>query len=98
MLVRGDRIVRLGKLIDTYNAFDTGLFCCTPELFPALEDAIAAGSFSLSGGVQRLADEGRAAVFDIGPRFWIDVDDPPSWDKATRLLAGADDGAYSLSA
>ena len=36
----GDRIVRLGKGLPVYNAYDCGLFWCTPALFKSLEHAI----------------------------------------------------------
>ena len=69
-------IARIGKLIETYDAFDTGLFRAGPALLQALrEDVDSGGAGSISAGMQRLADEVRAASYDIGDRFWIYVDD-----------------------
>jgi choline kinase len=71
------RIEAIGKTVPDYDAVDCGAFLATPELAPAIKAAIAAGkSGSLSDGMQRLADAGRAATMDIGTSWWRDVDDP----------------------
>ena len=71
------RIEAIGKSIGEYDAVDCGAFLATPELAPAIQAAIAAGkNGSLSDGMQRLADAGRAATMDIGDAWWLDVDDP----------------------
>lgn len=67
----------IGKTISDYDAVDCGAFLATPELAVAIEAAIAAGRpGSLSDGMQRLADIGRAGTMDVGDAWWIDVDDP----------------------
>ncbi|MCC6927248.1 NTP transferase domain-containing protein [Novosphingobium sp.] len=67
----------IGKTIPSYDAVDCGAFLCTPELAEAIREAIAAGQAgSLSEGMQRLADRGRAATWEIGGAWWLDVDDP----------------------
>lgn len=67
----------IGKTIPEYDAVDCGAFLATPELAAAIAEAVAAGkSGSLSDGMQRLADMGRAATLDIGDAWWLDVDDP----------------------
>ena len=67
----------IGKTIPSYDAVDVGAFLATPELARAIAAAIADGkSGSLSDGMQRLADAGRAATMDIGESWWLDVDDP----------------------
>lgn len=68
----GDRIVAIGKHLDGYDAFDTGVFAVGPALFDALA---ALTDPSLSEAVGRLAQAGRAEVIDIGTIDWIDVDD-----------------------
>lgn len=71
------RIVAIGKTIATYDAVDCGAFLVTPELPAAIAEAIAAGkSGSLSDGMQRLADRGRAATMEVRGAWWMDVDDP----------------------
>ena len=76
---RGDNgfIRAIGKTIPLYDAVDCGAFLCTPELAEAIRGAIADGQAgSLSEGMQRLADSGRAATWEIGGAWWLDVDDP----------------------
>ncbi len=71
------RIEAIGKAITNYDAVDCGAFLATPELAEAIKAAIAEGkNGSLSDGMQRLADAGRAATMDIGDAWWLDVDDP----------------------
>ncbi|MFC0589903.1 NTP transferase domain-containing protein [Novosphingobium aquiterrae] len=75
----GDRgfIRAIGKTIPVYDAVDCGAFLATPELAQAIAAAIAAGKAgSLSDGMQALADVGRAATWDVGNAWWLDVDDP----------------------
>ncbi len=70
-------ITAIGKTIADYDAVDCGAFLATPELAAAIQAAIDAGQAgSLSEGMQRLADSGRAATMDIGTAWWLDVDDP----------------------
>ncbi len=84
----GGAIARIGKLISTYDAFDTGLFRAGPALIEALAaDMAGGGPGSISAGMQRLADADRAWSFDVGDRFWIDVDDAAALEKAERYLA-----------
>ena len=82
------RIVRIGKELERYNAFDTGLFRAGPGLAEAIRADIAdGGPGSLSAGVQRLAAAGRARTMDIGAARWIDVDDRRMLALAERLVA-----------
>ncbi len=82
----GDRVVAIGKDLEDFNAFDTGIFYCTPALFEALARSREAGDTSLSGGIRQLAGAGRVAAFDIGGHFWIDVDDPQAYGRAEQAL------------
>ncbi|MEZ0242270.1 MAG: NTP transferase domain-containing protein [Sphingomonas sp.] len=71
------RIEAIGKSIAPYDAVDCGAFLATPELARAIQAAISEGKpGSLSDGMQRLAEAGRAATMDIGEAWWLDVDDP----------------------
>jgi choline kinase len=71
------RIEAIGKTISTYDAVDCGAFLATAELAEAIRAAIRDGAAgSLSEGMQRLADAGRAATMDIGDAWWLDVDEP----------------------
>ncbi|HLP60074.1 MAG TPA: NTP transferase domain-containing protein [Candidatus Deferrimicrobium sp.] len=86
VLVKDGQIVDIGKTIPHYNAFDTGIFLCSPALFQALAESIADGDASLSGGIRNMAGKKKAHVFDIGDRTWIDVDDEAAFAKAQRLF------------
>ncbi len=79
-------IVTIGKTIPDYNAFDTGIFLCTPAIFSALEESAAAGDHSLSGGIRTLAARGKARVMDIDESWWLDVDDEAAFQKAETLI------------
>ncbi|HYW16504.1 MAG TPA: NTP transferase domain-containing protein [Allosphingosinicella sp.] len=81
------RIRRIGKILPTYDAIDTGIFIATPDLLEALRASLAAGGTgSLSEGVQALAASGRAFTRDIGGRWWLDVDDEAAFAKAEAAL------------
>jgi 1L-myo-inositol 1-phosphate cytidylyltransferase len=82
------RIRRIGKTLERFDAIDTGLFRATPALANAIRQSIGAGGGgSLSEGVQRLADRGRAATVEIGGALWLDVDDPAALARAEALFA-----------
>jgi choline kinase len=71
------RIRAIGKHIPVFDAVDCGAFLATQELPEAIAEAISAGKpGSLSDGMQRLADRGRAATMEVGGAWWMDVDDP----------------------
>jgi 1L-myo-inositol 1-phosphate cytidylyltransferase len=77
----------IGKGLAEYNAFDTGIFRCTPGLFAALAESGRRGDFSLSGGMRVLAETKQAKALAIGDRFWLDVDDEAALRKAEAWLA-----------
>ncbi len=85
--VEGSRLKAIGKNLERYNGFDTGLFFCTPVVFKALEESSTMNNdTSLSGGIRQLAGREKVGVVDIGNRFWIDVDDPAAFVKAQKLV------------
>lgn len=86
VLIRDDRIQAIGKDLKEYNAFDTGIFLCTPAIFDAIEESIRNGDTTLSGGIRVLAGKGKVRAFDIGEGFWVDVDDEEAFKKAERVL------------
>jgi choline kinase len=84
----GGAIGRIGKGIEPYDAFDTGVFLADRRLPEAILEAAADGApASLSAGVQRLAAQGLAHTYDIGARFWLDVDDAVAFGHAEREQA-----------
>jgi choline kinase len=87
VLVEGGRVVAVGKTIESYNAFDTGMFLCTSAIFRALEEGQRRGDFSLSGGMRVLMESRNVKAMDIGKGFWIDIDDEQALERAETLLA-----------
>lgn len=79
-------ILRIGKVLRDYNAYDTGVFLCTSIMFKALRESQKRGDDSISGAMNVLADWGRARALDIGACLWVDVDDPVAFSKAEHLL------------
>jgi len=82
----GDRIVDIGKQITDYDAFDTGMFLCSPKLFDVLESAKKDGNCSLSDGMRKLAQTGKFRAFDIGDAGWQDVDTPEALAYAETIF------------
>ena len=87
VLVQEKRIQKIGKGMETYNCFDTGIFLCDPVLFSAIEDSSKEGDDSLSGGVRYLAKQGKANSMSIKGLFWCDIDDPKSFKQAEEYLS-----------
>jgi 1L-myo-inositol 1-phosphate cytidylyltransferase len=82
------KIVRIGKLIETFDCFDTGIFMASKALIRAVrEDVASGGNGGISAGMQLLADRGHAHVYDIGDRFWLDVDDKVAFGHAEQAAA-----------
>jgi 1L-myo-inositol 1-phosphate cytidylyltransferase / CDP-L-myo-inositol myo-inositolphosphotransferase len=82
----GDRIVDIGKTIPEYDAFDTGMFLCSPALFDTLESAKKEGNCSLSDGMRILGRDGKLRAFDIGQAAWQDVDTPQALAYAESIF------------
>lgn len=81
------RIVDIGKQIATYDRIDCGVFAVNARLLDALAEVRRErGDCSLSHGVKRLAERGRARVADIGDAYWQDVDTPADRALAERTL------------
>ena len=86
VLVEEGRILDIGKNIKKYNAYDTGIFLCSPAIFSAIEESVHDDDSTLSGGIRVLASKGKAKVFDIRGEFWIDVDDEKTYKLAEKKL------------
>lgn len=86
VLVEDNRILDIGKDIKKYNAYDTGIFLCSPAIFSAIEESLHNNDSSLSGGIRVLASKGKAKAFDVKDDYWIDVDDEKTFKKAESKL------------
>ncbi len=81
------QIIDIGKGLNRYNAYDTGIFLCTPAIFDAIEESIKeTGDESLSGGIRILSRKKKVKTLDIGDAFWIDIDDRKAFKKAEQYL------------
>lgn len=86
VLVEDNRISDIGKNIKKYNAYDTGIFLCSPAIFSAIEESLDDYDSSLSGGIRVLAGKGKAKTFDIKDDYWVDVDDAKTYKLAEKKL------------
>ncbi len=87
VLCENGRILDIGKGLEKFDGFDTGMFLCTPAIFDAVQQSVAEyGDSSLSGAVRCLAAQGRVNAFDIAGRFWCDTDTPQDMDRAENAL------------
>ena len=87
VLIENNKITAIGKNIINYNAYDTGIFLCSPVLFHVIEDSfLSTGDSTLSGGIRILSCKGNAKTFDVQDSYWIDVDDEQAFSKAENLL------------
>jgi choline kinase/phosphoglycolate phosphatase-like HAD superfamily hydrolase/phosphatidylglycerophosphate synthase len=82
----GGRVRAIGKGLDRYDGFDTGAFVCTPAVFEALEESVASGDTSLSGGMRLLAAADRLRARDVTGHMWIDVDTRGDQRRARNWL------------
>ena len=87
VLVENGHIKAIGKEMQDYNAFDTGIFLCSHALFNSLGECAREGNeYSISGGMMKLAAKGKALTHDLAGHSWIDVDSPEMFDLAEKFL------------
>jgi choline kinase len=84
----GDRITAIGKMLQPYDALDTGLFVCDGAIFRALERACAEGDSTLTAGVRQQAAGGNVRGVRVECAGWCDVDTVDDLALAERVLAG----------
>lgn len=91
VVTEDDRIIRINKSLEQYNAVDIGLFSCLPDVFGALEQVLGEkGDCSLSDGMKILGESGRFGYMDVGEYLWQDVDTPETLVYASKLLSQGD--------
>jgi choline kinase len=84
----GGNITAIAKLMESHDAYDTGVFLASKSLVTAIRDDVeAGGGGGVSDGMRRLAAQGLAKAYDIGDRFWLDVDDGVAHEQAEKLCA-----------
>ncbi|RDE06263.1 NTP transferase domain-containing protein [Sphingomonas aracearum] len=83
---RGDRITAIAKGLETFDAYDTGVFA----IGPAFLDVLATlSSPSISQGVTALAARDLAFVEDCSDLAWLDVDDAKALHAAEQWMRAA---------
>jgi 1L-myo-inositol 1-phosphate cytidylyltransferase len=86
VMVEQDTVIRIGKRLEPYNGFDTGVFVGTRALLDTLEQLHQAGQQpSLTDAVQAMPEQIVAA--DVTGKFWIDVEDDHAFARAAALVS-----------
>jgi 1L-myo-inositol 1-phosphate cytidylyltransferase len=93
---KGDRVVAIGKDLQDYDAIDTGVFVCPPEIFKYLERAKRDGDCSLADGVRAMAADGKVRAIDIGDAWWQDIDTPEMLAQAERAMRNLSEGGSTI--
>jgi 1L-myo-inositol 1-phosphate cytidylyltransferase len=83
-LVRRGRVVELGKMIERWNALDTGLFYCTPAVFDAFTRTRRDGELGAIFGA--LARAGDLDAVDVTGCSWMDIDTPEDFAAARAMI------------
>jgi choline kinase len=83
---RDGKVFAIGKNLSDYDAIDTGLFVCPPEIFSYLERARQYDDCSLADGVRLMAEDGKVRAIDIGGAWWQDVDTPEMLQQAEKRM------------
>lgn len=74
-LGRENKILEIGKEIETYDAIDCGVFRLTKsDIVASLEEAQNEKEFSLSDGIKKLIDQKKMFYGDVTGVLWQDVD------------------------
>lgn len=99
VMTKGGRAIALNKHLDKYNAYDTGMFVCSPYIFEVLKRTTGEGKNSLSDGMRMLVAENKLRTLDNKGRFWADCD---TWEdikfakgKLIKSLTKREDGMIS---
>ncbi|ABQ47388.1 MULTISPECIES: sugar phosphate nucleotidyltransferase [Thermotoga] len=87
VLVNEDRIVKIGKRIDEYNYFDTGVFVMTKKVYSLKESFSWTEEISLYHVLQKAVDTGMLVkVFDFGNALWTEIDSPEDLNEKVYEL------------
>ena len=84
--VKNHYITKIGKELEHWQGIDTGLFYCTPVLFQGLEAASRNQLYSLSHGIQNLADKKKVRAIDVSSCRWFDIDTREDMQTAQKMF------------
>ena len=97
--IKNNKIIAIHKKIKIFNAYDTGMFICSPYLFEVLNKSTSQDHNSLSDGMRILVTENKLKFMDIRGNFWSDCD---TWEdikfakkKLLKSLTKEKDGYIS---
>lgn len=79
------RIRHIGKQIQEYNRYDTGLFYMNNEVFPVLKDCFEKSKYTISDMVNALVNSEDASTITIGGYNWNDVDNLLDLEATKKL-------------
>lgn len=74
VMIKNGRAIALNKNLEKYNAYDTGMFVCSPYIFEVLGKSTGRGKNSLSDGMRILVSEGKLRTLNNKGRLWADCD------------------------
>ena len=83
-----NRILKIGKNLEKWNAIDTGVFILNREIFKGIEKVLRkTRDCRMSEAMTWLIEKGQGVkACDVTGTFWFDVDTPHDLDQAERLL------------
>lgn len=84
--IKDGYILNIGKTIDDFDGFDTGIFLCTQAIFEAVERAYKIHNDTTLSAAIRVLAENKHAISVQTTGFWIDVDDEKTHQKAEKTL------------
>ena len=89
-----DRIIRIGKKIDEYNYFDTGVFVVTKKVYQLRDVFSWSKEISLYHVLQKAVDLGMIVkVFDFEDAPWTEIDSPEDLnEKGYELMERIKEG------
>lgn len=79
-------IAAIGKHLREFDAVDTGVFACPPEIFSYLERAKVNNDCSLTDAVRLMATDEKVRCIDIGDAWWQDVDTAAMLRHAEKMI------------
>ncbi|MDB4964131.1 MAG: hypothetical protein JWP01_4130 [Myxococcales bacterium] len=81
-----DKIVAIGKNLETYDRVDVGLFACPSSIAGTAAAVVASGGSSVSDVMREMISRGAMRSVSVEGLVWQDVDTPGMLAEAERRL------------
>ena len=81
-----DFIQSIGKEIDSFNRYDTGLFRLKSEVFDVFQKSFDQEEYTISESVSKLMDSREAKSVLVEGYTWNDVDNPDDLQSTIKLM------------